>query len=126
MSGLGGCVTVLRRGGGGFDANYETLRGFERVLVSTGLTAAARVRAQGMSCGICREQSGTGAGFIRVLRFPRVDIVVGIATGYGLDDPGVGVRVPVGSRIFSSRRPERLWGSPNLISNEHRGLFPRG
>jgi hypothetical protein len=27
--------------------------------------------------------------------------VVGIATGYGLDDRGVGVRVPVGSRIFS-------------------------
>jgi hypothetical protein len=35
--------------------------------------------------------------------------VVGIATGYGLDDREVGVRVPVGSRIFSSpRRPERL------------------
>jgi hypothetical protein len=27
---------------------------------------------------------------------------VGIATGYGLDDLGVGVRVPVGTRIFSS------------------------
>jgi hypothetical protein len=41
--------------------------------------------------------------------------VVGIATGYGLDDRGVGVRVPVGARIFSSpRRPYRLWGSPNL------------
>jgi hypothetical protein len=35
---------------------------------------------------------------------------VGIAAGHGLDDGGVGVRVPVGSRIFSSpRRPERLW-----------------
>jgi hypothetical protein len=29
------------------------------------------------------------------------DNVVGIATGYGLDDRGVGVRAPVGSRIFS-------------------------
>jgi hypothetical protein len=39
------------------------------------------------------------------------DSVVGIATGYRLDDRGVGVRVPVGSRIFSSpRRPDRLWG----------------
>jgi hypothetical protein len=28
--------------------------------------------------------------------------VVGIATGYGLDDRGVGVRVPVGSRILFS------------------------
>jgi hypothetical protein len=33
-------------------------------------TAAARVRAQVMSCGICGVQSGIGAGFIRVLRFP--------------------------------------------------------
>jgi hypothetical protein len=34
---------------------------------------------------------------------------VGIATSYGLDDRGVGVRVPVGSRIFSSPcRPDRL------------------
>jgi hypothetical protein len=29
----------------------------------------------------------------------RRDSVVGIAIGYGLDDRGVGVRVPVGSRI---------------------------
>jgi hypothetical protein len=33
-------------------------------------TAAARVRFQVRSCGICDEQSGTGAGFLRVLRFP--------------------------------------------------------
>jgi hypothetical protein len=30
------------------------------------------------------------------------DSVVGITTGYGLDDRGVGVRVPVGARIFST------------------------
>jgi hypothetical protein len=52
---------------------------------------------------------------------------VGIATGYGLDDRVVGVRVSVGSRIFSSlRRPGRLWGPPNFISNGYRELFPRG
>jgi hypothetical protein len=28
------------------------------------------------------------------------DSVVGIATGYGLDDQGNGVRVPVGTRFF--------------------------
>jgi ribosomal protein L37AE/L43A len=33
-------------------------------------TAAARVRAQVWSCGICGGQSGAGAGFLRVLRGP--------------------------------------------------------
>jgi hypothetical protein len=33
-------------------------------------TAAARVRALVKSCGICGGQSGTGADFLRVLRFP--------------------------------------------------------
>jgi hypothetical protein len=55
------------------------------------------------------------------------DNVVGIATNYKLDDRGVGVRIPVGSIIFSSpHRPDRLWGSPNLLSNGYRGLIPRG
>jgi hypothetical protein len=33
-------------------------------------TAAARVRARVWSSGICGGQSGAGAGFLRVLRFP--------------------------------------------------------
>jgi hypothetical protein len=42
-------------------------------------------------------------------RLDSQDSVVGIATGYRLDDQGVGVRVPVGMRIFSSpRRPDGL------------------
>jgi hypothetical protein len=55
------------------------------------------------------------------------DSAVGIATGYGLDERGVGVRVPVGSRIFSSpRRPDRLWVPPNLVSSGYRGSVPGG
>jgi hypothetical protein len=44
------------------------------------------------------------------------DSAVGIAIGYGLEDRVVGVRVTVGSSIFSSpRRPDRLWGPPNIM-----------
>jgi hypothetical protein len=62
-----------------------------------------------------------------IIRHKGLDSVVGIATGYGLDDQGVGVRVKVASRIFSSaRRPGRLWGPPTLLSNGYRGLLPLG
>jgi hypothetical protein len=54
------------------------------------------------------------------LPFSSQDSAVGIATGYGLDDRKIEVRVPVGSRIFSfRRRQDRLWGPPNLLSNEY-------
>jgi hypothetical protein len=49
------------------------------------------------------------------------DSVIGIVTGYGLNDGGVGVQAPVGSRIFSPRRPDWLLGPPNLLSNGYRG-----
>jgi hypothetical protein len=34
------------------------------------LTAAARIRDQVKSCGVCGGASGTGAGFLRILLFP--------------------------------------------------------
>jgi hypothetical protein len=55
------------------------------------------------------------------------DSVADITTGYFLDDGGVGVRVPIGLRIFSSqRRPDRIKGPSNLLSNGSWGLFPPG
>jgi hypothetical protein len=47
---------------------------------------------------------------------------VGIAIGYGLDDRGVGVRVSIGSSIFTSPyRPGQLWDPHNLLSSGYRG-----
>jgi hypothetical protein len=43
-------------------------------------TAAAQVRSQVRSCKICGGQSGTGAGFLRVLRFPLPILIPPIAT----------------------------------------------
>jgi hypothetical protein len=46
-----------------------------------------------------------------------------LATGCGLATRGVGIRVPVGSRIFaSSHRPERLRGLPSPPIRWHRGV----
>jgi hypothetical protein len=42
---------------------------------------------------------------------------VGIATGYRLDSQGVGVRVPVGARLFSPCCPDWFWDQPSLLSN---------
>jgi hypothetical protein len=54
------------------------------------------------------------------------DSAVGIATGYGLDDRGIGVRVPVGATIFTSPyRLDWLWGPPSLLSNSLEVRRPR-
>jgi hypothetical protein len=56
----------------------------------------------------------------------RRDSAVGIAISYWLDDQGFVLRVPMGSRIFTSPcRSDRLWGLPNHLSNWYCGLFPR-
>jgi hypothetical protein len=42
-------------------------------------TAATRVRAQVRSCGICGGPSGSGAGYLRVLRSPLLILIPSIA-----------------------------------------------
>jgi hypothetical protein len=47
-------------------------------------------------------------------------------SGHGLHDGRVGVRVPVGSRIFTSPcRPDRLLGLPSLLCKGTGDFFPR-
>jgi hypothetical protein len=58
---------------------------------------------------------------------PRLILLLYIFSVYGLNGRRVGVRIPVGSRIFTSRyRPDRLWGPPSLLHNRYRDLFLRG
>jgi hypothetical protein len=55
----------------------------------------------------------------------RVTTAVGIAASYGLDDRGVGVRVPEVSKNLSfPYRPDRLSGPSDLLSNRCQRLFP--
>jgi hypothetical protein len=70
-----------------------------------------------------RESNIDSSGVIvTLLRFFKFINAVGIATGYGLNNQGVGVRVPVGARIFTCPcRLDRLWGPPSLLSNGYRG-----
>jgi hypothetical protein len=55
------------------------------------------------------------------------DSVVGVATVYRLEERGARVRVPLGSRLFSSpRRPDWLCGPPKLLSKGTGGSFSGG
>jgi hypothetical protein len=60
-----------------------------------------------------------------VFRSP--DSAFGKPSGYGLDDRGVGVRVPMGEMLFTTQCcPNRLWDPPSLLSHGYRVLFPWG
>jgi hypothetical protein len=88
-------------------ANSGTVHRFRHILsISTFISPIIlhsrmrKTKPMAVAAFISQEWEGdlpfvSSAGRIR-------DSVVGIATGYGLGNRGVGVRVPVGSRIFST------------------------
>jgi hypothetical protein len=55
----------------------------------------------------------------------REESSVGTVTGYVQDGRGTGVRIPAGEIKFSLL-PTIRTGPLNVLSNGHRGLFPRG
>jgi hypothetical protein len=73
---------------------------------------------------------GAGEGQLAFVTLPSAimlyesqDSSVGIVTGYGLDDRGVGVRVPVGPRIFTSTcSSDRIWGPPTGMGSISPGV----
>ena len=60
--------------------------------------------------------------FINYFSFSGPGSSVGIATGYGLNGPGIESRW--GGEIFRTR-PDRPWGPPSLLYNGYR-VFPEG
>jgi hypothetical protein len=63
-----------RRRGKGM-VTYIPGRAIAQAVIRRLPTAAARVRVQVRSCGVCGGQRGAGAGFVRVLRFPQPILV---------------------------------------------------
>jgi hypothetical protein len=54
-----------------------------------------------------------------------LDSSLGIATGYGLDGKELEIDSRQGMWFLSfPQRPDRLWGSPSLLANGYRGVFP--
>jgi hypothetical protein len=80
---------------------------FSRHLFAIIKFQAIQISSELSWCSMCRSQSCYSS--------------VGVATGCGLDNRGVGVRVPVGKRFLSSPVVQTCSGAHSLLSNGYRG-----
>jgi hypothetical protein len=67
--------------------------------------------------------------FLNVISFRLTQFDFPVSTIVSEDGPREyskrsGVRVPVGAKLFSPLGLDRQWGTPDLLSNWYRGLFP--
>jgi hypothetical protein len=70
-------------------------------------TAAAGVRSQVRSCGLCGAQNGTGADFLRVLWFP-LPILIPPYAPYSSSGVGTGGQLRVVTDVPSGPHPKKL------------------
>jgi hypothetical protein len=91
-------------------------------------TAAARVRAKVSSCGICGVQSGTGVGFLRVLRFP-LPVLIPLTAPYSSSIIRGWYNRPVSGRSTnwtqSHPTPKKLKKKTNVVCNVTWNLVTR-
>jgi hypothetical protein len=79
-------------------------------------TAVVPVRAQVRSCGICGEQSGIGAGFVRIIRFPLPILIPTVS-----HSSGTGI---IGRQIVAGV-PRGLSLTPPQETKEKRDIFSK-
>jgi hypothetical protein len=87
-------------------------------------TAAARVQFQVRLCGICSGQSGTGAGFLRVLRFP-LPILVPPNAPYSSGKGTVALLVADVPSGLSVTPPHKIKKQKLMLSNKCKKMYFR-
>jgi hypothetical protein len=89
-------------------------------------TAAARVRAHVRQCGIYGGQSGTGAGFLRLLQFPLPILIPPMLHIYHHLSFGAGTigQIPVGVRSGLSVTPSQETKWKKLLINQDTTQWP--
>jgi hypothetical protein len=123
------CLRLLRSRDRGFESHtgHECLvcvcfgRAIAQAVSRWFPTTAARLRARVWICGICGGQSGAGAGFLRVLRFPLPIFIPPYSTSS--QSPGVGTLghsvadVPSGPSLDSTPPHMRINKKQSLCYN---------